>query len=211
VNSGLGLPLDSIIPSKTLYYSKQEEYKQNIQKAKQLLKEAGYENGFKAEIWGNTNSDTMKGMQFIQQQLKAIGVDLNIKSMEEGTLSNEIFGAQKPEDAKLQMWYVSWSAYPSDTTNATKPLFYGGSFPPNGANTAYYKNDQVDQWIDEVNKTADSTKQAEIYRNIQSSVYKDAPWIFLGVDEILAGQRSNVEGVNITPDGGIDVTKANIK
>jgi glutathione transport system substrate-binding protein len=211
VNSGLGLPLDSIIPSKTLYYSKQEEYKQNIQKAKQLLKEAGYENGFNAEIWGNTNSDTMKGMQFIQQQLKAIGVDLNIKSMEEGTLSNEIFGAQKPEDAKLQMWYVSWSAYPSDTTNATKPLFYGGSFPPNGANTAYYKNDQVDQWIDEVNKTADSTKQAEIYRNIQSSVYKDAPWIFLGVDEILAGQRSNVEGVNITPDGGIDVTKANIK
>ncbi|MDQ0201708.1 glutathione ABC transporter substrate-binding protein [Neobacillus ginsengisoli] len=211
VNSGLGLPLDSIIPNKTLHYVKQKEYKQNIEKAKQLLKEAGYDNGFKTEIWGNTNSDTMKGMQFIQQQLKAIGVDLKIKSMEEGTLSDEIYGAQKPEDTKLQMWYVSWSAYPSDTTNATKPLFYGGSFPPNGANTAYYKNDQVDKWMEEVNKTADPTKQDEIYRDIQSTIYKDAPWIFLGVDEILAGKRTNVDGVVITPDGGIDVTDANMK
>lgn len=211
VNAGFGLPLDSIIPSKTLHYVKQEEYQQNIEKAKQLLKEAGYANGFKTEIWGNTNSDTMKGMQFIQQQLKAIGVDVNIKSMEEGTLSDEIYGAQKPEDTKLQMWYVSWSAYPSDTTNATKPLFYGGSFPPEGANTAYYKNDKVDKWMDEVNKTADAAKQDEIYSNIQSTIYKDAPWIFLGVDEILTGKRTNVEGVNITPDGGIDVTNANLK
>nr|WP_312469645.1 glutathione ABC transporter substrate-binding protein [Neobacillus sp.] len=211
VNAGFGLPLDSAIPSKTLYYKQQEVYEQNIEKAKQLLKEAGYEKGFKTEIWGNTNSDTMKGMQFIQQQLKAIGVDLEIKSMEEGTLSDQIFGAKTPEEAKLQMWYVSWSAYPSDTTNATKPLFYGGSFPPNGANTAYYKNEQVDKWIEEVNKTANPEKQAEIYGDIQSTIYKDAPWIFLGVDEILAGKRTNVEGVAISPDGGIDVTNAHIK
>lgn len=211
VNSGYGLPLDSIIPSKTLHYEKQEVYEQNIEKAKELLKEAGLEGGFEAEIWGNTNSDTMKGMQFIQQQLKEIGVDVEIKSMEEGTLSDEIYGAQKPEDTKLQMWYVSWSSYPSDTTNATKPLFYGGSFPPNGSNTAYYSNDQVDSWIEEVNTTADESKQAEIYGDIQSTIYKDAPWIFLGVDEILAGKRSNVEGVSISPTGGINVLDANLK
>ncbi|MCH1625203.1 glutathione ABC transporter substrate-binding protein [Fredinandcohnia quinoae] len=211
VNAGYGLPLDSIIPSKTLHYSKQDVYEQNIEKAKELLKEAGFENGFQAEIWGNTNSDTMKGMQFVQQQLKDIGIEVEIKSMEEGTLSDEIYGPQTPEEAKVQMWYVSWSAYPSDTTNATKPLFYSGSFPPNGANTAYYKNDQVDGWIEEVNKTVDASKQASIYSDIQSTIYKDAPWIFLGVDEILAGQRSNVEGVFISPDGGIKVTDANLK
>lgn len=210
VNAGYGLPLDSIIPSKTLHYTKQELYEQNIEKAKQLLKDAGYENGFTAEIWGNTNSDTMKGMQFIQQQLKQIGVNLEIKSMEEGTLSDEIY-KPSPEETKLQMWYVSWSAFPSDPTNATKPLFYGGSFPPNGANTAYYKNEQVDQWIEEVNKTADTSKQAQIYSDIQSTVYSEAPWIFLGVDEILAAKRANVEGVFVTPTGGILVTDANIK
>jgi len=211
VNAGFGLPLDSIIPSKTLHYEQQEVYDQNIEKAKELLKEAGYEDGFKAEIWGNTNSDTMKGMQFVQQQLKEIGVDLEIKSMEEGTLSNEIYGPQTPEEAKVQMWYVSWSAYPSDITNATKPLFYSGSFPPNGANTAYYKNDQVDKWIEEANVTADESKQAQFYSDIQSTIYQDAPWIFLGVDEILAGTRANIEGVFVTPTGSINVTDANLK
>jgi glutathione transport system substrate-binding protein len=211
VNSGYGLPLDSIIPSKTQFYSKQETYDHNIEKAKELMKEAGFEDGFSAEIWGNTNSDTLKGMQFIQQQLKEIGITVEIKSMEEGTLSDEIYGAQTPEEAKVQMWYVSWSAYPSDTTNATKPLFSSSSFPPDGANTAYYKNDDVDKWITEVNQTADPGKQAEIYNNIQSTIYKDAPWIFLGVDEILAGSRSNVAGVFISPTGGINVTDANLK
>ncbi|MBY6053491.1 glutathione ABC transporter substrate-binding protein [Cytobacillus firmus] len=211
VNSGYGLPLDSIIPNKTQFYAKQETYDHNIEKAKELMKEAGFEDGFNAEIWGNTNSDTLKGMQFIQQQLKEIGITVEIKSMEEGTLSDEIYGAQTPEEAKVQMWYVSWSAYPSDTTNATKPLFSSSSFPPDGANTAYYKNDDVDKWITEVNQTADPDKQAEIYNNIQSTIYKDAPWIFLGVDEILAGSRSNVEGVFISPTGGINVTDANLK
>lgn len=210
VNSGHGLPLDSILPSKTLHYKQQEAYTQDIEKAKSLLKEAGYENGLKTEIWGNTNSDTMKGMQFIQQQLKEIGVEVEIKSMEEGTLSDEIYGAQTPEESKLQMWYVSWSAYPSDTTNAVKPLFSSASFPPNGSNTAYYKNDKVDELISEVNKVVDLSEQATIYANIQDTIYKDAPWIFLGVDEIITGVRTDVTGVNITPDGGIDVNKANI-
>lgn len=211
VNSGFGLPLDSAIPSKTLYYSKQELYKQDIDKAKELLKEAGYPDGFKAEIWGNTNSDTMKGMQFIQQQLKEIGVDVEIKSMEEGTLSDEIYGAQTPKDAKVQMWYVSWSSYASDVTNATRPLFHSDSFPPDGANTAYYKNADVDKWMNTADATGDENEKAELYKNVQSTIYKDAPWIFLGVDEILAGKRSNVEGVNIDPTGGIVVKDAHFK
>lgn len=211
VNFGLGLPLDSIIPSKTIYYKQQEAYKQNINKAKELLKEAGYADGFEAEIWGNTNSDTMKGMQFIQQQLKQIGVKVEIKSMEEGTLSDEIYGAQTPDDSKLQMWYVSWSSYASDITNATKPLFHSSSFPPNGANTAYYNNKDVDKWMDEANSISDKAKQEELYAKIQETVYKDAPWIFLGVDEIVYGVRSDVEGVVVDPPGGLNVKDANFK
>ncbi|MFF2753335.1 glutathione ABC transporter substrate-binding protein [Psychrobacillus sp. NPDC058041] len=211
VNSGFGLPLDSIIPSKTIYYVNQGVYEQNIEKAKELLKEAGFENGFTAEIWGNTNSDTMKGMQFIQQQLKEIGVKVEIKSMEEATLSDEIYGAQTPEDTKLQMWYVSWSAYASDITNATKPLFHSESFPPNGSNTAYYKNTDVDEWIDAANSTGDTSKQEELYEKIQSTVYKDSPWIFLGVDELLVGTRADVEGIYVETGGGINVSNANYK
>lgn len=211
VNSNLGLPLDSIIPSKTLYYKQQTAFNQDIEKAKALLKEAGYENGLEVEIWGNTNSDTMKGMQFIQQQLSQIGVKVEIKSMEEGTLSDEIYGAQTPDDAKLQMWYVSWSSYASDVTNATKPLFHSQSFPPNGANTAYYNNPEADKLMDEANSISDDTKKAALYAQLQEIVFADAPWIFLGVDEIVYGIRSNISGVVVDPTGGLNVENAQIK
>ena len=211
VNSGLGLKLDSITPSKTVFYKQQETYMYDVEKAKALLAEAGYADGFEIEIWGNTNSDTMKGMQFIQQQLSQIGVKVEIKSMEEATLSDEIYGAQTPEEAKLMMWYVSWSAFPSDVTSATKPLFHSTSFPPNSANTAYYNNPKADALMDEANSISDTTKQQELYAELQETIYKDAPWIFLGVDEILYGVRSNVDGVFVTPTGGIDVRNAKIK
>ncbi|MEG0438223.1 MAG: glutathione ABC transporter substrate-binding protein [Solibacillus sp.] len=210
VNSGLGVPLDSIIPSKTLYYKQQQVYNQDIEKGKALLAEAGYPDGLEIEIWGNTNSDTMKGMQFIQQQLKQIGVTVIIKSMEEATLSDEIYGAQTPEEAKLKMWYVSWSSYASDVTNATKPLFHSESFPPNSANTAYYNNPETDKMMDEANSISDEARKTELYANLQDTIYKDAPWIFLGVDEILYGVRSNVSGVIVNPTGGLDVANAKI-
>lgn len=211
VNSGLGVPLDSIIPSKTLFYEKQEMYNYDVEKAKSLLAEAGYADGFEIEIWGNTNSDTMKGMQFIQQQLKNINVKVDIKSMEEATLSDEIYGAQTPEEAKLMMWYVSWSSYPSDVTNATKPLFHSGSFPPNSANTAYYNNPETDKLMDEANSISDETKQASLYSQLQKEIYADAPWIFLGVDEVVYGVRSDVSGVVVNPTGGLDVRDAKVK
>jgi len=208
VKSELGLPLDSIIPSKTIHYEKQELYEHDVEKAKSLLKEAGYADGLDVEIWGNTNSDTMKGMQFIQQQLGEIGVNVEIKSMEEGTLSDEIYGAQTPEEAKLQMWYVSWSSYASDVTNATKPLFHSTSFPPNGANTAYYDNPQADELMDAANSSSDEAEQAKYYAELQETVYKDAPWIFLGVDEIVYGLNKELSGVYVSPTGSIDVRNA---
>ncbi|MCH7323408.1 glutathione ABC transporter substrate-binding protein [Solibacillus sp. MA9] len=211
VNSGLGLPLDSIIPSKTIFYKKQEMYNFDVEKAKSLLAEAGYPDGFEIEIWGNTNSDTMKGMQFIQQQLSKINVKVEIKSMEEATLSDEIYGAQTPEEAKLMMWYVSWSAYPSDVTNATKPLFHSSSFPPNSANTAYYNNPTADKLMDEANSISDQSKQEDLYGQLQEEVYASAPWIFLGVDEIVYGVRSDVSGVIVNPGGGLDVRDAKVK
>ncbi|HAQ06597.1 MAG TPA: glutathione ABC transporter substrate-binding protein GsiB, partial [Bacillus bacterium] len=74
VMNGFGSKLDSIIAPNTQFYAKQEVYEFNIEKAKQLLKEAGYENGFETKVWGNNNSSTQKGMEFVQQQLAQIGV-----------------------------------------------------------------------------------------------------------------------------------------
>lgn len=211
VKNGYGNVLDSTMSSETQYYSKQDPYEFDLEKAQELMKEAGYENGFEAEIWGNTSSETIKGMEFIKQQLAQINIDVTIKSMEEGTLSDEIYTPETPNDAKVQMWYVSWSPSSGDADGATRSLFSSEYFPPNGANTAYFNNSDVDGWIKAANETADPKEQEEIYANIQKTVFNEAPWIFLASDVILSGYNKDLEGVYVLPDGSISVTNAQLK
>lgn len=211
VKTGLGSKLDSSMSSKTQYYSPQTGYDYDPEKAKQLLAEAGYPDGFQAEIWGENDSETVKGMQFIQQQLAQIGVELEVKSMEGGTLSNEINSAASPEEAKIQMWYVSWSPSSGDADGATRGLFSSEMFPPNGSNTAYYKNDNVDKWIAEANAAVDPEQAKSIYADIQKQIWEDAPWMFMGVDQIVSGKQAYLDGVKVYPDGSINLRNAEIK
>ncbi|MFF2093086.1 glutathione ABC transporter substrate-binding protein [Paenibacillus sp. NPDC058174] len=211
VKSGLGSALDSSMSSKTQYYSKQEGYGYDLEKAKQLLKEAGYPDGFSAEIWGENDSETMKGMQFLAQQLALAGIKLDVKSMEGATLSDQINSAKTPEEAKIQMWFVSWSPSSGDADGATRGLFSSEMFPPAGSNTAYYKNENVDKWIAEANKSTDAEKAKSIYADIQKQIWTDAPWAFLGVDQVISGKRAYLEGVKVYPDGSINVREAEVK
>jgi glutathione transport system substrate-binding protein len=211
VKSGLGAKLDSTMSSKTQFYSQQPAYDYDVEKAKQLLAEAGYPDGFDAEIWGENDSESVKGMQFIKQQLELVGIKLEVKSMEGATLSDQINTPATPADAKIQMWFVSWSPSSNDADGATRGLFSSTMFPPAGSNTAYYKNDNVDKWIEDANKATDPETAKTIFADIQKQIWADAPWAFLGVDQVISGKRNNIEGVTVLPDGSINILKAEVK
>ncbi len=210
VKSGLGEPLDSPVTRQTAHYESQGGYEYDPEKAKELLEEAGYSDGFSTTIWGNTTSDNSRGMQFIQQQLSEVGIQVEVQSMEEGTLSDAIYGVENPENAEVEMWYVSWSASPNDTDHALRPLFSSEQFPPTGANSAYYDNADVNDWIATAMHSGDESEQAELYSNIQAQIVADAPWIFLAEGAITAGKRSNVEGIYNLPSGTIIVREAEV-
>ncbi|WP_130859220.1 glutathione ABC transporter substrate-binding protein [Gracilibacillus phocaeensis] len=210
VKDGYGEPLSSTMSSQTQFYQEQELFETDIEKAKDLLADAGYPDGFSAEIWGNTASETSTGMQFVQQQLEQVGIDLEIRSMEEATLSDAIYTPETAEDTDLQMWYVSWSPSSGDADGATRSLFHNEFFPPNGANTAYYDNQQVSEWIDEAVQESDLDAQADIYADIQETIYSEVPWIYLGTDTILSGHTSSLEGVYVLPDGSVSIRNANV-
>jgi glutathione transport system substrate-binding protein len=209
VKSGLGTYLSSTMSAKTQYYSEQPLYEYNPEKAKQLLAEAGYPDGFKVTLWGESESETVKGMQFIAQQLAEIGVEVEVQAYEGATLGDMVY--TPPEENKVEMWYVSWSPSSGDADGATRSLFHSDYWPPAGPNTAFYKNDQVDAWIDEANATSDTAKAAAIYADIQKQIYADAPWLFMGVDQIISGKRANVEGIKVYPDGSINLRQAELK
>lgn len=206
VKSGYLVPLTSPVPEALEYHVDQPPYAFNLQKAKQLMKEAGYPNGFTTSIWGSNNTEDMKGMQFINQQLAQIGIKVEVMPMEEGTLANSIYSAQTPEEAKINMWYVNWSSF--DIDGATKNLFHSHFTPPVSANTAYYMNPEVDKMIDDGAVETNSKKRAEIYADMQSAIWDDAPWIFLGSDQLVSAKRKTTKNVYVMPDGSINLERA---
>ena len=81
---GAGEPANSIIGPNVWGYYDVEKYTQDIEKAKALLAEAGYPNGFKAKIWVNDNPVRRDTAVILQDQLKQIGIDLAIETVEWG-------------------------------------------------------------------------------------------------------------------------------
>src|SRR5699024_6259049 len=110
VKNGYATPSVSPLPSTNVFYEEQEAYDYDIEKAKELMAEAGYEDGFSTEIWGSVSSKDKLGMQFIQQQLEQIDIDVDIKQMERGTLSDEINKPETAEKSEVERWYVGWNS-----------------------------------------------------------------------------------------------------
>jgi glutathione transport system substrate-binding protein len=211
VYSGFCTPADSVIPPKLAFYQKQEAFAFDIAKAKKLLAEAGYPNGFEAEMNAGNNTTSIRALQFLQQQFAQIGVKLTVTPLESGVMQQKIWTVQKPEDATVQLYYGGWSSSTGDADWGLRPLLYGKSFPPAMFNVAYYKNDKVDAAIEGALGTADPAKRAAFYAEAQKIAWPDAPWLYLGVAQNLSAQAKNLTGVYMLPDRGFMVEDAEFK
>jgi glutathione transport system substrate-binding protein len=212
VMNGYATVLDSIIAPNTQFYSQQTPYEFNLEKAKELLKDAGYEDGFKATIWGSNSSTTIKGMEFLQQQLSQIGVELEVLPMESGTMSEKIWSVQNPEDAEIELYYGGWSPSTGDADWGIRPLLGGmENAPPNSYNVGYYDNEEANSLIADGLATADPEKRKEAYDKVQKLMWEEAPWAFLSVDDTMAGKKNYLEGIYILPDGALSVENLEIK
>ena len=103
--SGYAKPATSIVPSIIGGYKEQTPYTYDLEKAKELMKEAGYEDGFKLTLWGDNSTQEVKGMTFIKQMLAQINIDVEVLPMEPATLNDKIYVDQ--EEAEVNMWYVN--------------------------------------------------------------------------------------------------------
>lgn len=199
--SGYATIADSVFPSTISYYKPQEVYKYDLEKAKALMEEAGYADGFDLTIWCDNATQEIKGATFIKQQLAQININVEVVPYDAGTMDADIYVER--DEATIQMWYVNWSASNFSADSTVRALLYSGMEPPVSANTAYYENAEFDEALDQALLTADTEEQATLYAKCQELAWADCPWIFLAVDNVLAASQSYVSGVSVNPDGRI--------
>lgn len=210
--SGYAIPAEGVLPQGVEYAAKLGPWPYNPAKARELLKEAGYPNGFETTLWSAYNHTTaQKVIQFVQQQLAQVGIKLQVQALEAGQRVERVESAQDPATAPVRMYYVGWSSSTGEADWAMRPLLASESFPPKLFNTAYYKNEVVDGAIAKSLVTTDKAEKAKLYTEAQKQIWKDAPWAFLVTERLVSVRARNLAGFYVIPDGSFNFDDVELK
>lgn len=166
----------------------------NVQKAKDLLKEAGFPNGFKTTIWTNDKKERVDMATIMQSQLKEVGIETEIKVLEWGAYLD---GLSKGEQ---DMFIIGWTCQTADPDMAVYAPLHS-SKAGSGGNYSFFKSDKADELIMKGRTMKDSPERETVYKDLQKEVKDQAPWIFLSNGEQVVGARKNVKGFKPSPFG----------
>ena len=209
---GYATPADGVVPEGVEYAVKLGVMPYDIAKAKQLLAEAGYPNGFETELWsGYNHSIAQKLTQVLQQQLQQIGIKSKITLLEAGQRVEKVESWQDSATAPLRLYYIGWSSSTGEADWALRPLLASESWPPKLFNTAYYKSERVDTDIKNALLTTDKTEKAKLYRDAQETIYKDVPWVPLVTEKLLSANNKKLTGVHTMPDGSFEFSQIDLR
>jgi peptide/nickel transport system substrate-binding protein len=179
-------------------------YSYDPEKAKKLLADAGYPNGFKTTIWTNDNKERVDVAEVVQSQLKGIGIEVETKVVE--------WGAYLDATAKGEqdMFVLGWSNMTGDADYNQYFLFHSEAVG-NPGNRAFYKNPAVDKLINEGRQEIDPEKRKKIYTAAQKIEIEDAPMVYLRNNEYVAAIGKNVKGFWMHPSGLYMIDDVTIK
>jgi peptide/nickel transport system substrate-binding protein len=204
---GLGRPATGPFPPESWAYDTTvRDYPYDPEKAKSLLKEAGWsdsngddvldKNGvpFRFTLLTNQgNEERAKNAEIIQQNLSKIGIRVDIKILEWQALLHEFIDKRK-FDAIILGWSLGRDPDAYDIFHSSKTK--EGEF-----NFVSYKNPRVDELLLEGRKTCNQEKRTEIYHEIHRLIAEDQPYTFLYYPEALPVIHKRFQGIEPSPIG----------
>jgi glutathione transport system substrate-binding protein len=208
---GAASEADSIFPSALPFFKKQGPWPYDVAKAKELMKAAGYPNGFKVVFLTPNASARLRTTQMVQQQLQAIGITGEIQSMDVASFY-DLLSKNKLETVGEQPFiaFGGWSSSTGDADWATRPLLSTEAFPPNMSNYGFFEDKTVDSLIKAGLTSADPKVRGNAYAQLQDYIWSKAPWGYLFVDTLIAAKSKSIKGIYPMADGAFTVEEAEI-
>jgi peptide/nickel transport system substrate-binding protein len=168
-------------------------YDTDLDKARQLLAEAGYPDGFETTLFARAdNQEDQQVAVIVQDALREIGVTLNIENLLSGAYAARQFG-----DRDMPMFFFNWISYVNDPFYHFHFLMECGQ----GTNYADYCDPAADALIKEGLATTDPARIQEISEQLQQMHMEASPWIYLAQPNSVTVMRSNIQGWAEFPDG----------
>lgn len=156
-----------------------EFYEYDPEKAKQILTEEGYEDGFSLII--DTEESNKEVAEAIASNLRDIGIDASARVWDLAVLRDMLL------DGERQMFVGNWGNSTLDPYDFLNPKLKTGD----RGNYSQYSNARVDELLEIGDVELDEAEREKVYFEAQEIIYDDAPWIFgYTVKEIEAGHKS---------------------
>ncbi len=141
-------------------------------RARRLLAEAGYPDGFTTTLWVQSDETRLRQAQAVQQDLADIDVRARIKPLAWGPFLEAV----RPPDLVPFFW-LGWEADFPDPSNFLEVLLHSKNIGTN--NNADYRNPEVDALLDAAASAIDPRARLQLLQTAELRAIGDAPWVFL--------------------------------
>jgi glutathione transport system substrate-binding protein len=203
---GYAKEMHSMVGSQLAGYVPVGTYPFDVAKARTLLAESGYPQGFTATLWVPNDTFSQKQAVFLQQQFSQIGVKISITPMEAGTFDSSVY--QGPDKNKGQLILFGFSPSNGATDWALRAQLTTAAWTPALFNVSFYSNPKVDNLLTAAERTTVISQRNTDYRQVQQTVFGDAPWVWLAEPTDVWGMSAKVTNAYVLPDQTVQVQYA---
>ncbi|MFC4801432.1 ABC transporter substrate-binding protein [Neobacillus sp. GCM10023253] len=209
---GLAAPVKNMLPSSSWAYNNDvKDYEYDVDKAKQLLAEAGYPNGFELQFSVTSNSriymqQPVKMVEAMKTSLEKAGIKVKVVSLEWAAYIDQL------RKGEHMIGMIGWVGDNGDPDNFLYSMLSKNNAVKGAAqNHTFYQNNEVSDLLMQAKSVMDQNERAKIYKKVQELVHEDAPSVPLVEVKEPVVTASYVKGYFPHPTGAENMYQVTIK
>jgi peptide/nickel transport system substrate-binding protein len=201
---GLATPAVGVLaPMAWAFEPDVHQFSHDPARARRLLDEAGYPDPDgddpepRLRLTLKTSTDEFFRLQatIIQQDLREVGIDVDVRSYEFATMYNDVL------KGNFQMVTMQWVGVTDP--DILRRVFHSSQVPPAGFNRGYYSNPEVDRLIDQASTAPTDEDRRKYYSAAQRIIADDAPYISLWYKTHVAVSQPGLTGLRLGPQADL--------
>jgi peptide/nickel transport system substrate-binding protein len=202
---GFAQPAASVLPPQSWAYDANlPVYSHDPAKARQILESAGYHpvDGIRFHLTMKTSTEESTRLlaSVLQQQLREVGIALDIRTYEFATFLADV------TSGAFQFYSLRWIGGNEDP-DIFDTVFYSSNTPPKGRNRSFYSNARVDALIDQARRESDPNTRKRLYSELQELLAQDMPYINLWYFDNILVHSKRVHDITLNPSGNYNFLK----
>jgi peptide/nickel transport system substrate-binding protein len=202
---GFAQPAASVLPPQSWAYDPNLPiYPHDPHKSRQILDAAGYQTvdgiRFHMTMKTSTEESTRLLAAVLQQQLREVGIALDIRTYEFATFLADV------TSGAFQFYSLRWIGGNEDP-DIFDTVFHSTNIPPKGRNRSFYSNPRVDALIDQARRESDQNVRKRLYAELQEVLARDMPYINLWYFDNILVHSKRVHGITLNPSGNYNFLK----